>query len=197
MNSYPVLTATCETDPGAAHDLLHQMAYQLLAGQISQHFPITKEEVSLAPIRFNSYGKPSFLHLPVSFNVSHTKGLCASVIALGAPGWEVGIDVETIRSYKENVAKRVFTEEEMAYIRESSSKDEAFTRLWTLKEAYVKAIGTGLSYPLKKAAFSIQTDGSISFWDPDCCFTQQFLSTSNGTFYLSTAAVPPEHLSHI
>lgn len=197
MNSYPVLIATCETDPDAPHDLLHQTAVKLLTKQITEHFPVTADEVSHAAMTCNPYGKPSFLHLPFSFNLSHTKGLCASIIAAGEPGWEVGIDVETIRPYKEKVAKRVCSDEEMEYICHSDSKDKAFTKLWTLKEAYIKAIGTGLSFPLKEASFSIQRDGQIIFREQGCCFTQQFLSTSKGTFYLSTAAVSPEHLPHI
>lgn len=197
MNSYPILVATCQTAPGASHSTLHQAAYRLLYEQTANYLNETISEIKASTIVHNEYGKPYFRNLPVAFNLSHTKGMCACILATGEPGWEVGIDIEALRPYKENVAKRIFSQAENDYVQQSCSKEEAFTKLWTLKEAYVKAIGKGLSFPLDKAAFQIGNNDEIVFYDPDCCFTQKTLVTPQGTFFLSTAAVPPKHLSHI
>ncbi len=72
---------------------------------------------------------------------SHTEGCCAAAASL-AP---VGIDVEPIAPLREKVAKRMYSEREQAWMYAHADPDEAFTLLWTLKEAYGKLCGEGLS----------------------------------------------------
>lgn len=52
--------------------------------------------------------------------------------------------------------------------------DLLFTRLWTLKEAYVKAIGIGISYPLREVSFSFSGDRILSS-KPEASFAQLLL----------------------
>ena len=101
-------------------------------------------------IRFHEgpHGKP-YLREGIDdlqFNVSHTKG--ASVLAF-ARGIEVGIDIEHSQRKVdvEGVGRRVFTSAERASIHGlgASSGLRQFFRLWTAKEAYLKATGSGLS----------------------------------------------------
>jgi 4'-phosphopantetheinyl transferase len=69
---------------------------------------------------------------------------------------ECGIDVEGIRAMKhlEGVAETVFSPEELAYLEKAGVADATrlpvFFTLWTLKEAYIKATGLGMSAPLQK-----------------------------------------------
>ena len=70
----------------------------------------------------------------------------------------IGVDAEKIRKFPEHVLRRCFTEREIRFVRENSSPETAFFQLWTLKESLVKAIGKGLSYPLKKAEFNIENN---------------------------------------
>lgn len=95
---------------------------------------------------FGKNGKPELLAdgvLPrVFFNVSHSGNYAAAVVS----EYEAGIDVERLRAAKRGVAERFFSEKERAYLREHPS-DEAFTRLWTRKESYVKATGDGIAAP--------------------------------------------------
>ena len=86
-------------------------------------------------------GKPFLRDLPdVHFNISHTKGLV--VCAVGTAS--VGIDAEQIRSYPKSVLRKM-TEKERLYIAQAKSPDEAFMRVWTMKEAMIKLTGEGLS----------------------------------------------------
>lgn len=83
------------------------------------------------------------------FNVTHTEGVVVLAVSEGSP---VGVDVERIDrpSNFEGLARRFFAPEEAAVIAaaEESQRAALFYRIWTLKEAYVKAIGKGLAHPL-------------------------------------------------
>ena len=114
-------------------------------------------------------GKPSLGHggvPPLSFNLSHTDGLVACAIATGL---DVGIDVETVdRRVDVGVAERFFSAAENAGLRRSASagiRASRFFELWTLKEAYVKALGQGLSHALDTIVFQVD-GGTILFTPP-------------------------------
>ena len=91
------------------------------------------------------------------FSLSHTRGLVAA--ALSANG-ALGIDVEHIDPRKADfaMAEEYFAPAEVRLLQAApaSERDLCFFRLWTLKEAYVKATGTGLSTPLKSFAFAFE-----------------------------------------
>jgi len=105
-----------------------------------------------AQLRFayNAYGKPSLdISTSLHFNLSHSKGLALLGVSSDR---ELGIDLEFIRTDFpfEQVAKSVFSVPEQAVLRSlpDSLKPEAFFNAWTRKEAYIKALGQGLSIPL-------------------------------------------------
>lgn len=115
-------------------------------------------DVSEDDFSLNENGKP---YLPGSgefhFNLSHsgTKVMCA------VSDREIGCDVEKTGSGKTGIAKRYFSEKESGYIsglESEEAKDDAFCRLWTLKESFIKATGTGLTVPLN--SFSVDISGS-------------------------------------
>ena len=72
---------------------------------------------------------------------------------------EIGIDVENIREYRPRVAKKVFSERENMILQASENPNETFFRIWTLKESFVKAIGIGISYPMKTCEFLLNDNG--------------------------------------
>lgn len=110
--------------------------------------------------RTNAYGKPEldldFEH-GVHFNLSHTRGMAVCAICRSH---SVGVDVEAMdRSVDvELLAKRYFAAREHRLIAETPShqRAEIFFRLWTLKEAMLKAVGTGLATPLREFAFALE-----------------------------------------
>jgi 4'-phosphopantetheinyl transferase len=93
----------------------------------------------------------------LQFNLSHTRGLVA--VALASRG-AVGVDVEEIDEAKADlaIAEAYFARSEVEMLQKAPPSERArcFFRLWTLKEAYIKAIGTGLSAPLNSFAFTFE-----------------------------------------
>jgi 4'-phosphopantetheinyl transferase len=100
------------------------------------------------------------------FNLSHTRGFVACAVTVDS---EIGIDVETLaRNPAElDIAERFFSPTEVAMLRGTAPdrQHDTFFRLWTLKEAYIKATGEGLSRALDSFSFALEPV-SISF-NPD------------------------------
>jgi 4'-phosphopantetheinyl transferase len=109
---------------------------------------------------YGSNGKPelggSHSGSPIRFNLSHSHGLALFAITLGR---NVGIDLELVRqeSAGEDIAARYFSEQETNELRSLpvEQRPEGFFRCWTGKEAYVKAIGSGLQIPLNSFHVSL------------------------------------------
>lgn len=76
----------------------------------------------------------------VDFSISH----CKNAIAVALGDHPVGVDVESFRHAEEPLLKRTMNPEEQAEVRAAADPAEAFTRLWTRKEAVLKLRGTGL-----------------------------------------------------
>lgn len=96
----------------------------------------------------------------LQFNISHSGDLV--VIAL-AEGPRVGVDVERLRPISEadGIVARCFAPgERSAYHRASDAEKPAlFYRAWTRKEAYLKATGEGLAFPLDRVDVDPETPG--------------------------------------
>jgi 4'-phosphopantetheinyl transferase len=102
-------------------------------------------------IRYAEHGKP-YLSEPyrdLHFNVSHSDELALLAFCRGKM---LGIDVERVREDLEvdEIAKRFFSPAEQAALVQlpAGQRRQAFFRCWTRKEAFIKAIGEGLSLPL-------------------------------------------------
>ena len=94
------------------------------------------------------HGKPSLPTDPdLHFSLSHTHGLAA--LALGRSG-PLGVDAEAIDPAldTDDLARSLFTDAEIAGLARDSDRVRGFYRLWTAKEAVLKAEGLGLSLPL-------------------------------------------------
>lgn len=96
------------------------------------------------PIRRSPKGKPFFPTMQnLYFNITHSR----THIAIALSDTPVGIDLEPLRPYPPMLVHRYFHRDEADYLDTLADerKAEAFTRLWTLKEAYVKYTGTGMA----------------------------------------------------
>lgn len=108
---------------------------------------------------YNLHGKP-FVQAPqtnICFNMSHSHGM----LLLGfAQDSNLGVDIEKIRPdvKVDEIAARFFSKTEIEALRNlpESEKIEGFFKTWAQKEAFIKAMGEGLSYPLNR--FSVNTN---------------------------------------
>ena len=91
--------------------------------------------------KYNEHGKPYLANGPY-FSISH----CKEGIAVAINDAPIGVDIEAIRHANEDLIERTMNEEEKRLIANSQQPiaDRIFTRLWTQKEAIVKAEGTGI-----------------------------------------------------
>jgi 4'-phosphopantetheinyl transferase len=99
---------------------------------------------------YNTYGKPSLAgERSLQFNMSHSHEIALVAVTRDAA---VGVDIEYIRSdfASEEIATRFFSRLEVETFSSLPREERvaAFFRCWARKEAYIKAIGKGLSQPL-------------------------------------------------
>jgi 4'-phosphopantetheinyl transferase len=107
----------------------------------------------------NKYGKPS-LEPPskpaLEFNLSHTHGL---VVCAVTRQHALGVDVEPCQRRTDylGLARRFFARPEITLLEQRTPAEQprTFIELWTLKEAFIKARGMGLSLPLDSFAFEL------------------------------------------
>ena len=108
---------------------------------------LAEQGAEAGPIAYGPQGKPFFPARPdLHFNLSHSGETVLCALS-SAP---VGCDVQTLGPARPELAARFFHLAEREYLASLAEKEaaEAFTRLWTLKESYLKAGGEGLSRPL-------------------------------------------------
>jgi len=110
------------------------------------------------------YGKPALADdsPALQFNLSHTKGLLACAITEAGA---VGIDVETLerKSDLEKLARRFFSplESKALLALPVEQRRERFFRIWTLKEAYIKARGGGLGISLGSFSYTFKASDAL------------------------------------
>lgn len=117
---------------------------------------------------FGSQGKPGIdapsLSQPLHFNISHSKNRIGVAVAR-YPG--IGVDIEFISAQRGiiKIAERYFSPTEVDALLSLSTEQQLsrFYDLWTLKESYIKACGSGLIIPLRHFAFGFPQNGEINF----------------------------------
>lgn len=120
-----------------------------------------------AEVRFvyGEKGKPALeSNAGIEINLTHSHGVAAFALTTGC---QLGLDIEHIRPLADmqNVAARFFCAEEAAEILAlaAGERESAFFRCWTRKEAYIKAVGDGLSMPLNDFRVTTQPDAPARF----------------------------------
>jgi 4'-phosphopantetheinyl transferase len=109
---------------------------------------------------YNEYGKPSLSadqnHCDLSFNLSHSNSMVLYAIAGGRP---VGIDIEYIREdfATLEIAEHFFSKDEVVALKSlpTDQRTMGFFNCWSRKEAFIKAKGMGVSYPLDRFTVSL------------------------------------------
>ena len=148
---------------------LYLTAHALLRVTLSRYANVDPQ---LWQFRAGKYGRPEIVEprSRLRFNLSHTNGLAACAIVLDR---DIGMDVECVtRDVPIDVANSNFSPRERSDILRASAAARArrFLEYWTLKEAYIKARGVGLSLPLDHFTFYKDESGfwRIHFEKPLC-----------------------------
>jgi 4'-phosphopantetheinyl transferase len=123
------------------------VARGFLRSVVARYLEIRPEALRFS---YGAYGKPGLASEHVlRFNLSHSHEVALLAVAHDA---ELGVDVEHIRAdfASEEIARRFFSRAEVEVFNALPKEEQvaAFFRCWTRKEAYIKAIGKGLSQAL-------------------------------------------------
>ena len=137
------------------HRAEYLLSHAMVRLALSEYAPVRPEEWQFLT---GEKGKPEIagpeLDTPLWFNLSHTGGL---VVCVAGRVRQLGVDVENMsrKTSHQELARRFFALAEYEYLRTlpPNLQREAFFRIWTLKEAYIKADGRGLSIPLDSFHF--------------------------------------------
>lgn len=125
---------------------------------------------------YEANGKPRLSStessISLEFNPSHSSGLLVVAITQGT---QVGVDIELIRPLPDLnlIASHSFSEYEQNLLSQLTGEEKhlGFFRGWTRKEAYLKALGNGLSVPLDSFDISLSASNPIGMlsnrFDPD------------------------------
>ena len=101
------------------------------------------------------HGKPSLAdHPEIHFSISHSSHFVACAMA----DCEIGIDIQHLVKVNEPLMRRVLSDEELGMVMalQGEERQMLFARLWALKEAYLKAVGTGITDDFP--SFSLEND---------------------------------------
>lgn len=142
---------------------LYLVAHALVRTCLSRYMDVKPEHWVF---KKNQYGKP-FIDYPdaghpIQFSLSHTKGFVACLVT---SHHNVGVDVEhmAFNDRKLDIARSYFSQDEVQNLLSSPVDRQhiRFYEYWTLKEAYIKAKGAGLSIPLDKFSFQLDEGKGI------------------------------------
>jgi 4'-phosphopantetheinyl transferase len=177
--------------------LQHLVARALVRTTLSRYAAVPEDAWQFEP---NRYGRP-YVSQPTAFrdlyfNLSHTDGLVACAVSRSS---DIGVDVENIQRDLDilALAPSVFAPTEVASVRQSSPDDRSdyFFSYWTLKEAYIKARGMGLSLALDGFWFDLSGAAPrVQFSErcPDDCERWRFRQfTPTAEHKLAVAIAPP------
>ena len=137
----------------------------ILRQVISKYLNIDVEGIEFS---YNKFGKPLLSSklddFNLHFNMSHSEQL--GIFAF-AKGKAIGVDVEEIKSSLnlEDVIELCLSDFEKSWFYDVSAgmRKEVFYKIWTAKEAFIKALGTGFFFPVKNIEFKLNRDNDLTF----------------------------------
>ncbi|WP_299767290.1 4'-phosphopantetheinyl transferase superfamily protein [uncultured Dokdonia sp.] len=117
--------------------------------------------------QFGPNGKPYVIHSnDIKFNISHS----GDTIILGfIKKHRIGVDVEYTKREVDvkKIAEHFFSEEEVRslFALDQDYHTQAFYNCWTRKEAFIKAVGSGLAFPLDQFVVSLESTKEATLID--------------------------------
>ncbi len=171
------------SDDALRYTKVHYTTKNILSNYINKNEIIIKRDFNGKPILSNSNSNNIY------FNISYRKNLLLVAISNQE---QIGIDVEQISElmYVEDLINSCFTKKEKKLIFNCQNKNnqiEKICQLWTLKEAYVKALGIGLTKPMN--SFEVCDFNNMNKNNKTKSFTLQPIHLKNNLEYRAAFAV--------
>lgn len=121
----------------------------------------------------NPFGKPFLKKASVYFNLSHSNDYIFCAISEK----NIGLDIEKIGSVDIRLAERFFHPDEYQFLLNSPlhKQKELFYTYWTLKESYVKFLGTGLTISLNHFSFVLDETNQLAYLNKKNPFSKKLI----------------------
>ena len=161
----------------------HRYSHRCGIALLKKAFSNLGKEISENDILMSEKGKPYIDGSKTFFNISHCDGLAVCVLS----DKPVGVDCESVRKASTAVMKKCFGNNEADYINNCENRNNAFTRIWTLKESYVKMTGDGVSSSLTDKCFDI--DGGRALFESGAEFIHYDFLLDEEQYFISVSFV--------
>ena len=126
------------------------VSYLLLIYALHKEF-----KLSSPTLAYTEKGKPYLPdHPDIHFNISHCPQGCVCAVS----DKPVGVDIQDIRPFSQDIANRCCSTEELLLLTQSADPAAGFTQMWAMKESYLKMTGEGIAQSLP----AIDTTGAYS-----------------------------------
>ena len=164
----------------------------ILRSLIGKYLEIKPAEVCF---QYNQFGKPGITNNnPLQFNISHSQNMALFAFS---KKHNVGVDVEFLNPniQVKDIAINFFSRNEIRKLLSlpDQQKPLGFFNCWTRKEAFIKAVGAGLSFPLDKFEVSMEPDKPAKLlatdWDPNAASKWSIYSISLGSNFVGSLAI--------
>src|SRR3990167_3684017 len=132
-----------------------------LRNTLAHYLKLAPDDLVFAYTEFKKPYLSNIYNSAIQFNLAHSHDIAVLAITLEHA---IGVDIEKIQqNYSLAVAERYFSPSEYTSLCQLPQHDqtEAFFRLWTRKEAVIKAVGKGLSIPLSSFTVSSQNQPEV------------------------------------
>jgi 4'-phosphopantetheinyl transferase len=168
------------------------IARGILRSLIGKYLKIKPSEISF---RYSEFGKPGIAdNHSLQFNISHSKNIALFAFIKKL---NVGVDVEFVNPDIEvkDIAEKFFSPNEVLNLFALPEKQHTlgFFNCWTRKEAFIKAVGEGLSFPLNKFEVSLEPDKPAKLlatdWEPKAVSKWSIFSMSPATNFVGGLAI--------
>lgn len=135
------------------------VSYFLLLYALRENYGIKNPKLS-----YSKNGKPYLIDYPaIHFNLSHCPKGCICAVS----DREIGVDIQDVRPFSWDVAKRVCCENELKLLHSSNDRDKMFTQIWAMKESYLKMSGMGIA-EMKQIDVTVHESEINFFWIHNC-----------------------------
>ena len=168
---------------------------------LSRYTRVKPESITFS---YNEFGKPELINCTLQFNLSHSRNYAILAFTLHN---EIGVDIEYVNTSVEfkDVASIFFAKGEIKKLFQLPEIEwsQAFFNCWTRKEAFIKAVGNGLSFPLSQFEVSLHPNEPTALlathWNPQAINHWSLHSFSPAPNFVGAVAIhgQVDHLKYL